>query len=255
MKINHISSKENEKIKHLKKLSLKKFRVQFGQFKVENWKTISEAIKQGVLPEQVFVTREFLEKNPQLYNDKLIVFTIDEEINKVFSDLEVVSEICAVFKIEKTKDLNFDEPIIYLNAVNDPGNLGTILRTAVAFGFKNIIVDEKCADIYNFKTLNSAKSAVWQLNILQDKNLQLLNKINESELKIYATSLDNEAVNFEEVNFYKKYCLVFGSEAHGVSDEILKLTHKKVKIQMTDNIESLNVAVSAGVILYNLKIG
>jgi len=250
MSIVEINSKDNEKIKALRKLKLKKYREQLGQFKTENLKTINEAIKAGIMPEQVYVTHVFLEKH-QTEFEKLKIqeyIVITNVIYQSFSELEAPLGICAVFSKPESK-IKFDSSIIYLNAINDPGNLGTILRSAVAFGYKNIIVDENCADIYNHKTVQASKSAIFKLNIEQDKELKLFDQIKSKKFKIIASVLDEKASDLVEVELDKDHCLVFGSESHGIDKKIQKQADEIVKIKIDSQMESLNVASAAAIVM------
>ena len=239
-------------------MEIKKTRDASGQFLVENLIIIYDAINAGFIPTQLFISEELLNKSDEKI--KKIVekfpdyFVINEKVNKYFSSLSTPSGIAGVFE-KQEKAINLDEIVIYLNAIADPGNLGTILRTAVAFGLKNIVVDEKCADIYNAKTINSAKDAIFKLNISKDENLKIFNEIKQ-KMKIYATSLQGEELKND---FFKddKFCLVLGNEANGVEEEIIKLADKLIKIKMSGEIESLNVAVAGGILfekIYNKNI-
>lgn len=244
-----IISIDNEKIKFLKKLGDKKYRDQTGQFLVENLIIIYDAIQSGFMPKALFIREDLLgksEKKVKYILDKFSDYIIiNEKVNKHFSALTTPSGIAAVFD-KPENAINLDKIIIYLNAISDPGNLGTILRTAVAFGLENIVVDEKCADKYNAKTINAAKDAIFKLNISQDDNLKIFKQI-KKKMKVFSTSLEGK----EKCVFKDKiFCLVLGNEANGVDGEILKLTDRQVKIGMTGNIESLNVAVASG-ILFN----
>lgn len=252
-KIKTISSLDNEKIKYLNKLNNKKERDKNQEFFIENLKTISDALESGFQPRAVFVTEELMgSKNPRIA--KIIgqsseVYIINEKINKKFSNLETPSGIAAIFP-ELAGSINISEKNIYLNAINDPGNLGTILRTALAFGFKNIIIDEHCADIYNFKTINASKDAIFKLNIVVDKKRQVFDRL-KSGMKVYSTSL--EGGRDPKIIKDKKYCLVFGSEASGVEQDILDRSDAFIRLEMSREIESLNVAVAAGITIYQLK--
>ena len=244
-----ITSVDNDKIKFLKKLGEKKNRDESGQFLVENLIIIHDAIKADLMPISLFITEDLLIKDDERL--KAIIqkvpdyFIINEKINKHFSSLSTPGGIVAVFeKIEKP--LDFDKIVIYLNAINDPGNLGTILRTAVAFNIENIVVDEKCADIYSSKTISAAKDAIFKLNIAKDDQGKILKQI-KNEMKVYATSLEGEE-DLENIFPKEKFCLVLGNEANGVEEGILKEADKLVKIKMSQNIESLNVAVAAGIL-------
>lgn len=253
-----IISTDNEKIKFLKKLGEKKFRDETGQFLVENLIIISDAISAGFLPRQIFISEELLKKDDEKIS-KIIekfsdYFVINQKVNKYFSSLSTPSGICAVFE-KQEKEIDFENNAIYLNFINDPGNLGTILRTAVAFGLKNIIVDEKCADIYNAKTISAAKDAIFKLNITKDENLKIFSEI-KKVMPVFVTSLEGEVINN---NIFRegKFCLVLGNEANGVEERIMMLADKKIKISQSCEIESLNVAVAAGILfekIYNKNI-
>jgi TrmH family RNA methyltransferase len=252
-----IVSKENEKIKLLKKLAQKKYREQTGKFIVENFVTIYDAVLAGFDFESLFITDEFLQKNneklEQIFQKTKIknYFLIDEIINQQFSELENPSGICAVFK-QKESQIDFAKTIVYLNSVKDPGNLGTIIRSAVAFGLENIVLDEHCADLYNPKTISAVKNAIFEINISFDKNLEVLKKINR-ELKIFSTSLDGDR-GLEVLKKEKNFCIVFGDEAHGVSQEITQLSDDLIKINISPKIESLNVAITAGIVFYTTQL-
>jgi len=248
-----IISNQNNKIKLLKKLALKKYRQENGKFVVENLATICDALKDGICFESLFVTSEFVRKNKEQFEHLERsgrdgqFFLIDEKINRYFSQLDNPAGIAAVYPIELAV-LDKDCSVIYLNGVSDPGNLGTILRAALAFGFENIMVDEDCADLYNAKVVSAAKNAIFKLNIIADKAGEWLKK---TKLPIYATS-SHDGVGLNEFAAAENFALVLGSEGQGVADWIMKKASVKIKIAMSDKIESLNVAVAAGVLMYEL---
>lgn len=245
-----IKSKDNDKIKFLRKLSQKKFRKQYGEFLVENLIIIEDAQKAGFNFEELYVTKDFIKANKERFaslsksND---YFIIDKKINKSFSSLDTSSGICGVYKKPESK-INFDSHIVYLNKISDPGNLGTILRSALAFDIKNIVLDN-CADLYNPKTISAAREAIFKLNFEFDDSGEILKEI-KTHLPIVATSLqgDSELENLPK----DKFCLVLGNEVSGVEEEVLKLADYEIKINMSDNIESLNVASAAAIIFYNI---
>lgn len=246
-----ITSKDNEKIKLLKKLSQKKYRRNLGLFKVENLKTILGAEEASVQFESIYITEGFISKHEDFV--KLLganYFIISESVNKSFSELDTAPGICAVFKLID-REINFNEQIVYLNNISDPGNLGTILRNALAFGLKNIVVDEDCADIYNSKTLQAAKDSIYKLNIASDDKLHILKEI-KSKMKIYTTRIQ-DAETIDVLKKLNNFCLVLGSEAHGVAKEIQEISDGFIKIDMAPNIESLNVASAAAILFYEMS--
>ena len=244
-----IESKDNLKIKHLRKLNQKKYRDEHSEFLVENFITIKDSFQSGFKAKQLFVTEEFFEKNKAEIEKMLIdeTYLINEGINGSFSNLNTPSGICAVYKKLDSK-INFEKPIIYLNAINDPGNLGTILRSALAFNLKNIVLDEKCVDLYNSKVINASKDAIFKLNIKIDKDLVLLKEIKE-KMKVFSSRLE-ESSGLEILKKESTFCLVLGSESHGISKEIQDLSDDFVKISMGNEMESLNVSGAAAIIFH-----
>ena len=254
--LKNISSRENEKIKELIKLSSKKYRYKLNKYKIENLAIIFDALKSGHVFEALFVTENFIQNYQEKMDyfqknaEKSQLFVISGDLNKACSELETPSGIIAVYGMEEFgwKDA---APVIYLNGINDPGNLGTILRTALAFDFKNIILDEKCADIYNAKTLNAAKDAIFKLNIREDNGFEWLRE-NKGAVHIYAAD-SNGGEPLAEFKAEKPFVLVLGSESHGIDSNILEIAEERVKIEISEEMESLNVAVAGAIIMYGLR--
>lgn len=253
MNVLEITSKENEKIRFLKKLAKSKYRDQYSKFFVENATIIFDAAKAGFVPEAVFATKSFIEKNKAKFDFILEesalseYYSIDEKVNKSFSDMETAPGIAAVYSKPK-REIDFLTPIVYLNGISDPGNLGTIIRSALAFGIKNIVIDEYSADVFNYKTIQAARDAIFKVNIEFDMELALLSKI-KNVMKVFSTRLENsEDIGILAEN--KLFCLVLGSETRGVNEKIQSVTDHFIKIKMSGEIESLNVASAAAIIFY-----
>lgn len=251
-----IESCDNQQIKLLKKLSQKKYRKQHGKFVVENYTIIHDALKSGHDFLSLFISKNFKEKYPEKYkylqtNSKSTnFFTINDKLNKCYSQLATPSGISAIYNISAFPISN-NKSTIYLNHINDPGNLGTIMRTMLAFDFHNLIVDEKCADIYNIKTISAAKDALFKINILHDKDRTWLTK-NKHKLPIYVSNA-HQGKDLDNFQAADQFCLVMGSETHGVSPEIINMANENIKINLSKNIESLNVAIATAIFLYKLN--
>ncbi len=254
MNIIEIASKDNPKIKHLRKLKNKKYRNEYAEFLVENFTTIKDAFQSGYKFKQVFITNEFLEKNKaEIENfSSEECYLINNRINESFSNLDTASGICAVYDKLDNK-INFKKSIVYLNAISNPGNLGTILRSALAFNFKNIILDENCVDLYNYKVINASKDAIFKLNIEIDKNLKSLKQI-KKRMKVFSTRLE-KSNNLDILKKEKIFCLVLGNESHGIDNKISNLSDAFIKINMGDEIESLNVSSVAAIIFHQIYNG
>jgi TrmH family RNA methyltransferase len=254
-----IVSKDNKKIKLLRKLSSKKYRNKFGQFLVENLAIINDAVKSGYQPEALFITQELLDSRPEKVKFLLgniashNIFIINDEVNKSFSDLETPAGIAAIYSKKKKRKLNYKKRILYLNEIKDPGNLGTILRSAVAFDISEIILDEGCVELHNSKVIQSAKDAIFKTNVVFDKNRTVLREI-KSKMKIFVTDVDDgrEARKMFKNEKQNNFCVVLGSESHGASDEVKSLADENINIKSSPEMESLNVAISTGIILYEM---
>lgn len=248
-----IISQQNSLIKKLKKLNLKKYRQEYACFIVENFTIIKDAVKDGYIFESLFITEQFIAKHRKdldylkIASHSTNIYLITPQVNKYYSSLETPSGITAIFHIKKA---NLSKSsVIYLNGVSDPGNLGTIMRSAVAFGYDNFVLDKNCVDIYNPKVINAAKDAIFKLNIIEDSSGNWL-QINH--LPIYTT----DAALGIQLNKFKPapvYCLVLGGESRGVSPEIIKQSQINLRIKISNKIESLNVAIAASIIFYEFS--
>jgi len=248
-----ITSSQNNQIKLLEKLNLKKYRHELKQFMVENLVIIIDALKDSYDFEALFITSEFASKHQdqldfiQKKTKCQNFYLIDAKLNKIYSNLDTPSGITAIYNI-KIKKLS-KSSVIYLNAINDPGNVGTIIRSALAFNFENLVLDENCADIYNFKVINAAKNAIFKLNIVNDNNREWLKN---NKLPLYTTNSHN-GIELAKFKPAKTFCLALGSESHGVDMEIESLANTCIRIESSLEIESLNVAVAAGILFYKLR--
>ena len=248
-----ITSPQNSRIKELIKLKQPKYRRESGVFVVENLAIIYDALKDGFDFEALFVTSEFAVKNQEQL-DFLTAnsqagefYLIDSKTNKAYSDLSTPSGITALYKI-KINSLS-KKSVVYLAGVNDPGNLGTIMRNALAFGLENLVLSKECADPFSAKTISAAKDAIFKLNIFEDRVGDWLEKC---ALPIYATS-SHEGRDLKKFQAAEKFCLVLGSESQGVPAEILQSADEKIKIVISKKIESLNVAAAAAILFYELQ--
>ncbi len=252
-----IVSRDNKKIKLLKKLGTKKYRNKFGKFLVENIAIIYDAMNSECELETLFVTQEILDSGCNKI--KFIVekvgleniFIISKDVNKYFSSLETPSGIVAIYNKSEEVELDFSKRILYLNEIKDPGNLGTILRSAVAFDISEIVLDEGCVDLYNPKVVQSAKDAIFKTNVVFDKNGEILREI-KNEMKVFVTDVDGGVEVKDAFKNEEDFCVVLGSESHGVSDDVKGIADEIINIKSSSEMESLNVAVSTGIILYEI---
>ena len=251
-----ITSKDNETIKRIRKLKEKKYRDQNGKYLIEGIKLVREAITEKAGIDTIVVcdncvkTGEIDQK--VLYEiAKYNCVYVDEKVFNNITDVQNPQGLLAVVeKKNSDKDIKYDEDVIVvLDDIQDPGNLGTILRTIDSVGLSQVIVSKKSGDVFNPKVVRSTMGAIFRVNIIESENLvNTLKEIKKHKFKIAATSLQTEESIYDVE--YKKTVIVIGNEANGVSKEVLDMADKKIKIPMPGKTESLNAAVATGVILY-----
>ena len=251
-----ISSKDNELIKNIRKLKEKKYRDINNEFIVEGIKLIKEAIEENAKIKQIVICEnclktEIIPKNLMYEIAKYECIYVTENIFKLISDVNAPQGILAVIdrKIDNNKiDYNSDI-IVALDNIQDPGNLGTILRTIDSIGLSQILVSKGTADCYNPKVIRSTMGAIFKVRIIECDNLQeTLKEIKKHKFKILVTSLQTEN-SLYDADLNKKV-IVIGNEANGVEKEIQDMADIKIKIPMLGKTESLNAAVSTAVVLY-----
>lgn len=241
--IKEITSLKNEKIKYFASLknndSIKKEKL----FLVEGEHLIKMA-------KDYLVATLSLKKIDYL-SDDIDQYIVKEEILKKLSLNKSCSKVIGVCRLIQ-KELEEDKPYIYLDCVQDPGNVGTILRTALAFNFKNIILSSDSANLYNPKVIQSSQGAIFNLNVIQG-DLNALIDFKNKGYKIYSTTLNDKSKFLDEfLKIPAKTLLIFGNEGNGIREEIFKISDYFIKIEI-DNIDSLNVGVATGIVLNYFK--
>lgn len=246
-----ITSVNNELVKQVAKLHQKKYRDETKTFLLEGFKPIEEAFKSGIEIQNVFVEKTNSKKYSFL-EDRLIETT--EPVLKKISTTESAPEAVAVAK-QKTfsvDDLKNAKKVVLLENIKDSGNLGTILRTSKAFSQDAIVLYGDTVDLYNPKCVRSAVGNLWKLPVVQVKNLELLKENFEKFERVATLPKASDTINLKDYDAKAPYLIMFGSEADGLSDELINFSTKKVTIEMNKDVESLNLSVSVGVILSHL---
>lgn len=250
-----ITSKDNEQIKHIKKLKEKKYREEYNEFIIEGIKMIEEAISENVKIKSIIICDDCKSQgaipNELMYEiAKLNCIYVAEKVFNTITDVINPQGIMAIVEKPKLEEINYSESnFLLLDNIQDPGNLGTILRTADSLDMKQIIVSKGTADAYNLKVVRSTMGAIFRVKIIEVQSLnKIVKEMKKHKIKVYATDLQTDK-SIYDVD-YKKKAVVIGNEANGVSTEILNLADTKIKIPMLGKTESLNAAVATGVILY-----
>ena len=243
-----ITSKANSVVKNAKKLHQKKYRK--SAYLIEGWHLFEEAVQAGVTIEKIFALES--------YRDQLASFPqtvwVSEDILLDLADSQTPQGIVAVVQKEEVGQVDLSQgKFLFLEDVQDPGNVGTIIRTADAAGFTGVIVSEKSADIYSLKTLRSMQGSHFHLPIYRMSSQRLLEGAKEAVIPVLATTLSKDSVDYRELPPIENFVLVMGNEGQGISPLMAESADQLVHISMKGQAESLNVAVAAGILIFHLS--
>lgn len=251
-----ITSKDNEVVKSIKKLKEKKFRDEKNQYVVEGIKIVAEAIEENANIDSVVVCEDCV--NDGTIDKKLLYeiakykcIYVTEKIFDTLSDVSNPQGIMAVInRNEKNNSIDYSQDfIVVLDGIQDPGNLGTILRTVDSAGLNQIILSKETADSFNPKVVRSTMGGIFRVNPIKSENLiETLKDLQNHGFEIVVTSLDTNN-SIYDIDYHKK-AIVIGNEANGVSKEVQEMADKKVIIPMIGKTESLNASVAAGIMIY-----
>ena len=243
-----ITSKANSVVKNAKKLHQKKYRK--SAYLIEGWHLFEEAVQAGVTIEKIFALES--------YREQLAAFPqtvwVSEDILLDLADSQTPQGIVAVVQKEEVEQTDFSQgKFLFLEDVQDPGNVGTIIRTADAAGFTGVIVSDKSADTYSLKTLRSMQGSHFHLPIYRMSNQVLLEKAKKAGIHVLATTLSKDSVDYRELPPIENFVLVMGNEGQGISPLMAESADQLVHISMKGQAESLNVAVAAGILIFHLS--
>ena len=239
-----ITSLENENVKKWKKLQKRKYRDEYGQYIVEGLHLVREAFARGALVEVIleeheevifpcpytYVTREIIEK----------ISTLDNPVN--------IMGLCR--KLDRDEVIG--DRILILDEVQDPGNLGTIIRSAVAFNIDTIVCSMDTVDVYNPKVVRSSQGMMFHIPIMVKEVSSFINELKKDGYKIVGTKVTN-GHDVRESSIYSHFALVIGNEGQGMSSDIENLCDEFLYIKMNGNCESLNASVAASILMYEIN--
>lgn len=257
-----IESKENKKIKYIKSLNLKKHRLYNNQYYIEGIKLINEALRIKAKIQYILINEIDINNNEILkIVDECNKFTIEYSIvkQKIFKELSSTVNSQGIIAVVSMNQYNLEEiienskMIIFCDRIQDPGNLGTIIRTTEAFGPGAVILSSGCVDVYNPKTVRSTAGALLRIPVLDCLcSEQTLLTLKQNDFKIISTVV-NASKSFGDIKKIEKICLVIGNEGQGVSQNIRELSDLCIKINMTGKAESLNASIAAGICIYEIS--
>ncbi len=236
-----IESTENEKVKYYKKLREMKYIKEYNEFIVEGEHLVEEAVKSGYASGLIIL-------NGEDFNADLPKTFVSEKVLKHISTLNTPQYVMAVCKVKENKR-ELGNKIIILDGVQDPGNLGTIIRSSVAFGVDTIVLSKDAINIYNEKVVRASQGMIFKINIIERDLTPIIKEIKDLGITVYGTSL-NTTDCFSDIETPTSYAVVLGNEGTGVKKEILDMCDTQMRLEINSECESLNVAVTASIIEY-----
>ncbi|GKX66094.1 RNA methyltransferase [Clostridium sp. TW13] len=246
-----IESKENKLFKDTKKLKEKKWRIKNKKYLIEGVRIVEEAIKAKVKIDAIFLEEDLEDAriNAFLEGQSFNSYVLSKELFKSLCSTEAPQGIIAIVDLSNSIEKKSGNFYILADKVQDPGNMGTIIRTAHAANAKGVIITKGTVDIYNEKTIRSTMGSIFYLPVIEDQDLEFTKKLIDNGYKLLVSALDAEK-NFFEEDLSGSYIIAVGNEGNGVSDEIKDLATVKVKIPMPGEAESLNVSVACAIMIY-----
>lgn len=250
-----IKSKDNNKIKYVRNLNLKKFRDQENAFVVEGMKFVKEALNEGADIKFILMSEEVRAKNDLRGLDETEIFVCSDQVFERAADTVSSQGILAVInKSRKNEDDIFEKYnfIIMCDRLQDPGNLGTIIRIADAFGPAALLLNKGCVDVYNSKVVRASAGAIFRVPLLYGEDDQIINTLKNKGFYLVSTVVESE-YSFDDMEQTPKICIIIGNEGQGVSKDIRDKSHLALTIRMTGRAESLNASVAAGISIYEIR--
>lgn len=237
-----LTSVNNQYIKYLYKLHEKKYRDQEKKFLVEGEHLVMEAYKTNNLEAVIF-------SNPKYELDGVNSIFVSDNIIDKLAFTKTPQKIIGLCKYIEPKTIE-GKRFLLLDSIQDPGNLGTLVRTSLGFNIDKIYISENSVDKYNDKFIRSSQGAIFHVDIEVLNLKDLVIKLKNRGIKVYGTALEN-GIELDEIDVEDKYAIILGNEGSGISKDILDLTTKNIYIKTNPLLESLNVAIAGGIILHH----
>ncbi|MYL39021.1 TrmH family RNA methyltransferase [Halobacillus litoralis] len=242
-----LTSLQNAKVKNWKKLHKRKYRNQTGTFLVEGFHLVEEVMKSGWTVKELIVREETEVTLP----DDIPYTIVSRDVFAAVAETETPQGIAAVVAKE---DYTFTPGslTLMLDAVQDPGNIGTLIRTADAAGFDQVIVGTGSVDIFNDKVIRASQGSLFHLPVLTGDLTDYVGGLKDQGVEIWASTLEN-AASYKDLPIPEKAALVVGNEGSGISEELVEAADQQVYIPIYGQAESLNAAIAGAVLMYHLK--
>jgi TrmH family RNA methyltransferase len=247
--LKRIESVQNQKVKQWRKLHTKKERETTNAFLIEGLHLVEEALKDKSVIKELIISEET--SLPSHWNvDDLSITYVTKEIMKAISETESPQGAAAVCAQSEQQEIVLWKKVVLIDAIQDPGNLGTIIRTADAAGMDGVILGDGTVDVYNSKVIRSSQGSIFHIPIVKRKLNEAISELQQYKVSIYGTSLQN-GVDYRKTEAADSFALLIGNEGSGVTKELLMLTDQNLYIPIYGKAESLNAGIAAGILLYH----
>lgn len=248
----YIASAKNEHIKTAKKLTVKKNQKDYGLYLLEGWHLVQEALASGLTPKRIYATDKFLdERELRPFYDQ--VTEISADVAKHLSETQAPQGIFAVMpRVAQQLPKPLAGQFLLLDGIQDPGNVGTLVRTADAAGVHTVVLGNGTADEYNPKVLRAMQGSQFHVTIVEADLKRLISDLQAAQVPVYGTELNVNAASYRTIDPSDQFALVVGNEGNGMQQALLHQTDKNLYIPLKGQAESLNVAIAAAVVLFHL---
>jgi len=260
-----ITSKSNPSVGFLSSLSEKKYREKYGLFRTDGIKLARELLERGITPETVYLRESSADKMLASFGGftSEAIILADTLFDRVSEEKSPEGVICVIKHLDNLKKIatiynSEDFPqgwrtdrIMLLESLRDPGNLGTVIRSAAALSMERLIISADSAELYNPKTVRASMGTLFGMNIdIVDSLPRAAETLKVLGRRVFAAALDREAVGLDSLTLRETDCFAVGNEGHGLSEDLLEVSTGKVFIPITEGAESLNAAAAAAILLW-----
>jgi TrmH family RNA methyltransferase len=246
-----IDSVKNEHVKRWKKLKTRKGRETTGRFLIEGYHLVEEASKTKMVEYVLMTEGANLTSSLSLQNEDVIF--VSEQVMKELSETETPQGIAAICILPSEPEVErLEGQYLLIDRVQDPGNLGTMIRTADAAGLTGVILGEGSVDVFNSKVIRASQGSIFHLPVIKGNLEDWIKRLKHAMIPVFGTAL-KEASSYSAIEPQAQFALIMGNEGEGMDQALLGMTDQNVYIPIHGKAESLNVAVATGILLYYLK--
>lgn len=250
-----ITSAQNQHVKRWKKLATKKERQKTGTYLIEGWHLFNEANKASINFVSIITTKDQLAKHDDILTLNAAIYEVSPEVMQAISETVTPQGIIAEITIPNDTSTvlsHFSGPWLLLDEVQDPGNIGTMIRTADAAGYEGVVASPHAADFFSPKVVRSMQGSQFHLQLRQGNLHEWISTLKRQQLPVYGSELNPSAKSYLSITPGNKFGLIMGNEGNGMHEDILQQTDANLFIPMAGQAESLNVAVAAGILMFHL---